>query len=473
MTGEVNRMKPRDVLRALPSKTHAWGILGPPILAVFLATPLLPAQTLENAKRSFDRGDYREAARLFEQVHRETRRCDVLFFLGLTRYRLAEPGAAIVAFQSATQCDPALVQAHLALAEAYLERRNDAGALAAFTRLLEVAPRHPQALHGAASIHLRSQRNDKAIPLLEKLAAVEPANQDAKADLAAAHAAMGNRDRASDLFQQVLAARPDHASALMGLANLRLKNGDDDAGIALLGKAATLAPKAYEPHFLLGTAYNRRERFADAIRELQTAMGLGGEGSAEVHYHLARAYGGAGKSEDRRRELARFAELTRQAKQGTEDHRQSQRLSEEAGALVALGKLAEAAEKMEEARQLRPGDSQILFRLAGLHLDLGRDAAARNYAQEAVSLAPSEWLHHYLLGLIEHRSGNAAEARRSLETAIGLNAKAAEAHNALGEVALGEGNADAAFASFQRAVDLDPKQAVYRTNLDRSRNHKQ
>src|SRR6266849_2725159 len=91
------------------------------ILTLALAASLAWCQALDQAKRAFDKGDYADAARLFEQAHQESPNCEVLFFLGLTRYRLKQPDAALIAFRSAVECDPKLLPAHLALAEAYAE----------------------------------------------------------------------------------------------------------------------------------------------------------------------------------------------------------------------------------------------------------------------------------------------------------------------------------------------------------------
>jgi tetratricopeptide (TPR) repeat protein len=236
-----------------------------------------------------------------------------------------------------------------------------------------------------------------------------------------------------------------------------------------LQKAAESAPKAYEPRYLLGSAYNRLGRFPEAIRELHTAMKLGGADVPEVHYHLARAYGGVGKPEERRAELARFAELTRKAKQDIDSQRRAIRLVEQGRAAVASGDLAGAAAALEEAREARPTDAQLLFRLAGIHFDLQRFAEARNYAQEAISLSPSAWPYHYLMGLIERSVKRLPEARVSLETASRLNPNAAEVHNALGQLALDEGVPQKAIPSFERAVALDPKDPAYKLNLDTTR----
>ena len=90
-------------------------------------------------------------------------------------------------------------------------------------------------------------------------------------------------------------------------------------------------------------------------------------------------------------------------------------LMEEAKTFVDAGDLHLAAARMEEARELRPSDDRMLFRLASLQYDLKRYDLAQGYAQEAIALAPSEWLYHYLAGLIAKDSGKWRQARNSLK----------------------------------------------------------
>ena len=129
----------------------------PRILALALLASLAWGQALEQAKRAFDRGDYATAARLFEQAHKASPNCEILFFLGLARYRLKQPDAALIAFRSAVECNPKLLPAHLALAEAYAERHNDTEALAAYDRVLSLDPKNAAALSGAANIYLKGK----------------------------------------------------------------------------------------------------------------------------------------------------------------------------------------------------------------------------------------------------------------------------------------------------------------------------
>ena len=260
----------------------------------------------------------------------------------------------------------------------------------------------------------------------------------------------------------------NHGSALMGLGNVSLKNGEEARAIELLQKAVQAAPNAFEPRYLLGTAYNRLGRYEEALAQLQGAERRNAN-EAEVYYHLARAYGGLGRQDDRAQALARFAQLTKKGKEDAEGQRRAIGLIEEAKALVEQGNLHLALARMEEARELRPSDDRLLFRLASVHYDLRQYDVAQAYAQEASSLAPSEWLYHYLSGLIAAGAGKWPQARRHLETAARLNSSAAEIQNALGEAAQHEGDLRGAVAAFQRAVELKPEEPAYRLNLEAAR----
>jgi tetratricopeptide (TPR) repeat protein len=263
----------------------------------------------------------------------------------------------------------------------------------------------------------------------------------------------------------VLQQQPQSASALTGLANLALKAGAEEEAVSYLTKAVTVVPTAFEPRFLLGSAYNRLERYQEAVAEFEAAIRLGGEGP-EVQYQLARAYGGLGRQEDRRKALARFNELTNQAKSDVEGQRRAHRLMESARTAVAEGRLNTAADEFEQARQLRPKDDTVLYQLAAVYFDLGRYDSAAESVQAAIQIAPSRWLYHYLLANIALKTRQWEQAKSSLVVALKLNPTAAEAHNAFGKLALELNDRKTAIAAFERATQLDPKEPAYRMNLE-------
>jgi tetratricopeptide (TPR) repeat protein len=185
-----------------------------------------------------------------------------------------------------------------------------------------------------------------------------------------------------------------------------------------------------------------------------------------VFYHLARAWGGLGNAAERRTALARFSQLTKLESESADRQRQAALLIDEARNLLQKGDLKAAAGRLESAREVRPGDATLLFRLAGLNYDLERYGAAREYAQAAISISPSTWLYHYLLGLVERRTNRLQEARASLETAAILQGSEAPVFNALGEVLLQSNDRKAAIEAFRKAVQLAPGDSAYRQNLD-------
>src|SRR5262249_5152755 len=182
-----------------------------------------------------------------------------------------------------------------------------------------------------------------------------------------------------------------------------------------------------------------------------------------------REWGGLGKAAERRAALARFSELAKKQNDDDELQRKAAAWIDEARVLLHAGDLEAAAARLELAREAKPGDATLLFRLAGLNFDLQRFDAAREYVQAAISISPATWLYHYLLGLVERSANRLTDARESLETAAKLQATEAPVFNALGEVRLAQGERQAAIAAFEQAVKLAPNDATFRQNLESAR----
>ena len=395
--------------------------------------------------------------------------CGKSLAAGLQEYQRKDLSKALIAFRTAVQCDPKLVQAYLAIADIYAERGNEGEALAALLQALEIEPKNVLALRAASHLYLRNDQHLKAAPLLETLAALTPKAADVHADLAAVYATKGDHKSAETEFRRALELQADYFPALAGLGNLLTRAGDDATAAPLLRKAVQSQPQAYEGHFLLGSALNRLGQFEEARTELEQASKLGGGNDPRVFYQLARAWGGLGKAPERRAALARFSELAKKQNDDDESQRKAAAWIDEARVLLHAGDLENAVARLELAREAKPGDATLLFRLAGLNFDLQRYDAAREYVQAAISISPTTWLYHYLLGLVERSANRLTDARASLETAAKLQSTEAPVFNALGEVLLEQGERQAAIAAFEKAVKLAPNDATFRQNLESAR----
>ena len=392
--------------------------------------------------------------------------CRESYAAGFREYQRKNLSRALISFRSAALCDPKLVQAHLAIADIYAERGNEGEALASLLRALAIEPQNDLALRAAANLYLKNGLHTQALPLLEKLVAKGTQAADVHADLAAAYAASGNREGAEKEFRQSLQLQSDYFPALAGLGNLLARSGETEAAMPLLRKAAESQPGAYEGHFLLGSALNRTGQFEEARKELEQAVKLGGANEPQVFYQLARAWGGLGDPAERKAALAMFSDLTKKEKDNSERQRRASAWIDEARALLQKGDLYTAVQRLELARESKPGDASLLFRLASLNFDLRRYDEAREYVQAAISISPSIWLHHYLLGLVEKESNHLTDAKVSLEIAAELQPTEALIFNALGEVLLMQSERKAAIAAFKKAVKLAPDDNAFRLNLE-------
>lgn len=95
---------------------------------------------------------------------------------------------------------------------------------------------------------------------------------------------------------------PENAAAnyFYALALWERGGGEQGQGVAaivrLLEKSEALAPKWYEPHYQLGVVYESQKRYADALREMQSAVVIDPD-FFPAHYQLARLYNRAGQRE--------------------------------------------------------------------------------------------------------------------------------------------------------------------------------
>ena len=391
------------------------------------------ADPIEQGKAALNAGRFADAEALFQRAWKESSRCDALFYAGLAGQRAGKATGAIVAFRSAAECNPSLLGAHLALAEAYSERRDDSRALAAYETVLKVAPRHAGALRAAAGLYLRHQMNEKAAIALEILVELEPGDVQARADLGAAYAATSQFDRAETQFRTALRIDPGVPSALTGLANLRLREDDSSEAIQLATKAIELAPNAYEPRYVLGSACMLAGRYEKAAGAFEAAVKVGGS-DPEIYYRMATVYAKLGRQAEANTARAEFAARKAESTRLGETHREVAELVRQAQTRVEQGDLKSAAALMEKVVAADASNPQSLFRLAGLYYDLGRYDEARKQIQAAIERAPAEWSYHYLQALVEKSSGCLDEARSSLEVALKLNRQAPEVQKLLAEL---------------------------------------
>ena len=153
---------------------------------------------------------------------------------------------AIASFRKALKIDPTYPNAHVNLAEAYLEHPDFpvADAEEEFNRALEFDAENPDALAGLGAILYDDGKYSRALKYFEQAARVDP-------DSAPAHFALGNTYWALDDWREAITA---------------------------WRRAGTLDPDFADPHYWLAHALLRRDDALEAAIHFRIYLGLDPEG---------------------------------------------------------------------------------------------------------------------------------------------------------------------------------------------------
>jgi len=209
------------------------------------------------------------------------------FLLGVALERSGDLSSAATSFENAVLLDPQDFDALLHLGDTYLALKRAANAEVKFRRALEVQPQEPRALFGLAR-SLDEQKKAEAAGAYTDYLAVRPGDS-------AAHSRLVHLLMDGQQYDVVLAEldRADAGKPSLGSLKLRAdiqiaqKKWDD--AIATLRQAAALAPNDAQLHGGLGRTCLQVRDFANAEKELKTAIQLDGK-NAEYWKDLSTTY---------------------------------------------------------------------------------------------------------------------------------------------------------------------------------------
>jgi serine/threonine protein kinase/tetratricopeptide (TPR) repeat protein len=291
--------------------------------------------------------------------------------------------------ESSVEKDPAFVQAHAALSEAYwakFERTTDSAWI------------------------------DKARASAEEARRLDPDHPAVRYALAKIYHETGDADRAIDELQRTLTLQPNYADAHALLGDILAERGGVDAAAAEIQKAIDLRPNFWGYHSALGLVYYHAGRPEDAlgpfrrITELQPDLPNGFQ-SLGATYHSMGALDQA--VSNYQEAIRRGHSWVAHSNLGTIYYRR--------------GQFSQAVEQYEKALELNPNRHVYHRNLGDAYTRLNRsDDARRSYTQakelasKLLTVNPNEASVRSFLGLCEAKLGNTAEARRLVAEAVEL-----------------------------------------------------
>jgi tetratricopeptide (TPR) repeat protein len=160
---------------------------------------------------------------------------------------------------------------HLILGKAYLNRHEPEKAIAELERAESAKPDLPFVHFGLGMAYMRSNDNERAEAEFRKEIAVEPDLPDIYEQLGEFYLKVGKDDEAAGAFRAALKRNPKMPASLFGLAKINLRRERYQQALTEIDGALRFAPGSQNVHFMRGRILMKLGRRAEAEKELLVA----------------------------------------------------------------------------------------------------------------------------------------------------------------------------------------------------------
>jgi tetratricopeptide (TPR) repeat protein len=251
---------------------------------------------------------------------------------------------------------------------------------------------------------------------------------------AASLAATGQFRQAIVVYDQVLARGQFQTVAYLGRGRARLADGDAEAGLSDLARAAELTPDSVEILQELADGLYSRGRFEDAVKYYDRTIALGRD-SADVRYRLAASLVQLNRAEEALPHLE--TAIARETSHGEARYLYGRLLND-------FGRYAEAEKEIRGARTRFDPGADYFVELGIALLEQGKLDGAEELARQLERQDPGDARAHTLLGEVYLGRQRLEASRNELILALQTNSEQPRAHLALARVwlALGQANKD-------------------------------
>jgi tetratricopeptide (TPR) repeat protein len=276
-------------------------------------------------------------------------------------------------------------------------------------------PVSPAVVSGAEA--LRAGQVARAIEFFSAAARDVPSSE-AHRMLGVAYWLSAEHERSIEQLEQAVRLSPMDERSRLTLASVLEEAGDTGRAERLLVETAEKIPSSTRAHFRLGRFYESANRAEDAVREYDTAIGIGvftGEAPLLLDIGALRR-----KDFDARRAEAAFARAVALRPNDAVAHRERGR------ALLELEHPEAAFVELAAALLVDAKDYESYVTLGQIHIDAGRYPQAIRLLTRAIALEPDGPEAYYELATVLVRSGRGGEAAPHFETFARLQAVALE-----------------------------------------------
>ena len=296
-----------------------------------------------------------------------------------------------------------------------------------------------------AQIHLDQENYTGMVDELQKAIAIHDQIPGAFYQLGLAYFQLGQIQEAEEAFLKELEFDPPDPYSLYYLGRIRLTNGDVEEAIGRFEQVLRIG-KLLDVQRRLAGAYLSVDKVDQAAALLEPAVEAQPE-QGDLHYLLGRAYRKKGRDADARREF-QLAELWKNK------HQDEIRLIMEVRRILREKKRDDALRVVGELRTT--ADEHILLSLGMALGQHGLHREALPILQAAVERNPEYAEAHYNIGRAHAVLSNPAESIQHLRKAVELRPELYEARSLLGTTLVQLGENEEAIRNLRAAAEIRP-----------------
>jgi tetratricopeptide (TPR) repeat protein len=301
----------------------------------------------------------------------------------------------------------------LDLALAYADSGMLDHAADTLTKALQANPSSSRLTSALTTIYVTQTRYQEAARVAEKAARLYPRDLDAQRLYLRVLVLNSEFDHARPLGQKLLAAFPHDFDFLYLNGILEHQAREDTAARDHLQEAIALNPNHYNARYNLALVLDQLKDLHGAKEQLEKALTLGAT-EPEVRFELSKVLRGLGETQAAQDQLKLYQEELKQKANRTLAAGKAAQAAQE----YAAGDPQKAVELYREALDAMPQNALLSYKLA-LALDRSGDTTAEIAAlQQAIRIDPGLALAQNQLGYLESRSGDSASAEEHFRLAV-------------------------------------------------------
>ncbi|RMG09286.1 MAG: tetratricopeptide repeat protein [Acidobacteria bacterium] len=307
-------------------------------------------------------------------------------------------------------------QKYVQLGEEFLQKRKYERAVMAFRTAIDVNPSLVDAYDGLAKAYQALGQISEAIASLEKALRINPENLEMKTRLAALYLSVSppQLSETEKIINEILSTNPNYADAHILKANLLIKTGaSEDEILKVFNYAIQLEPQRQESYFALARFLTQRQRYKEAEDILKRALNIN-EKAANAYLEYGVFLSTVSRIGEAEKMFEKSIDINPQFYQAYEVT---------ANFYLSNGELNKAEQIYTKLIENLGSTAENLTDLARFYLKIGRENDAINIFEKILQQEPEYTVARYHLAEIYLMRGELEKARKETENLLAYDEK--------------------------------------------------